>query len=79
VGHYCDLKLAELSDFRQNVAVIGTKCCSEFDKLDGTILPLEEALNRELLPHTPCAREYGYIRCYGFKGVRDKYGRLIPK
>ena len=77
--HFCDLMKADLSDYKQEVEFIATKCCEECDKINGQIIPLEEAIKTQPLPYSKCKRKTGCICCYGFKAVRDERGRIIMK
>lgn len=74
------LKKANEYDFLVNVEFITTHCCPVCDKLKDVIMPLEQALNEQLLPPPDCTRPYGgCICCYGFIGIRDDNGRLKKK
>jgi hypothetical protein len=77
--NYADLRKADLSLFKQSVILITTECCAECLELDEKVIPLEEALETLPLPFKGCTRERGCNCCYGFKGLRDKKGRLIFK
>jgi len=65
------LKKASLLKIKMDVVIIGTKCCSECDKIDGKIFPLEKEFEKPFLPYCGCTRKPFCICCYGFQVVRD--------
>ena len=71
--------IANESEFRMNVEIIGSKCCVECDKIDGNFIPLDEAIKKPPLPHRQCIRENGCICLYGFQVARDTKGRALTK
>lgn len=72
-----DLQQAIEIKLKMNATFITTGCCTECEKLANTILPLEEVVKSQPLPHPDCTREQGCICCYGFHPLRDENGRLI--
>ena len=44
------------SNLKLNVKIIGTKCCTECDEINGTIVSMEEYLNNPILPFHKCTR-----------------------
>ena len=77
--NHCDLMIAKFSEYQQQVEFIASKCCEECDKIDGTIISLEEAIRAKPLPYVKCKRKNGCICCYGFHAVRDERGRIVWK
>lgn len=74
------------SNLKLNVKIIGTKCCTECDEINGTIVSLEEYLNNPILPYHRCTRHslpnppHSATFCIctlGFEPLRDSNGRLI--
>lgn len=70
---------AKDSGLKLNVFIIGTKCCSECDKVNGLTFPFEELLQKPFLPFDKCLRKPFCICCYGFQALRDENGTLIEK
>jgi len=77
--HYCDLKTAGDENYKVNAQIIGTKCCPECDEIDGLVIPLDEAINKQILPFKGCTRKNGCICCYGFPYERDLENNLVRK
>ena len=76
---FCDLKIQEQSDWESEVVFIANKCCPECGKNDTLSMLLREAIIKQPLPNPKCTRETGCTCCYGFRGLRDRNGRLIRK
>jgi len=66
-----DIDQAKKTELKLNAVIIGSKCCSECDKIDGLKLPFEEILQNPILPYHKCLREPFCICCYAFETLRD--------
>jgi hypothetical protein len=76
---YSDLKQVASASYKVYVMFIAGNCCSECDKIDGSVMSVEEALIKQRLPHSLCTGETGCICSYGMHGKRDLNAKLIMK
>ena len=74
------------TNLKYNVILMTKGCCSECDKINDIIMPLDEYLTNPVLPHKKCTRHtvsnppYSAAFCIctlGFISLRDENGRLI--
>lgn len=72
-----DIDKAKSTGLQWNAFIIGSKCCSACDEIDGLIIPFEEILKNPFLPYHKCLRKPFCICCYGFETKRDENGRLL--
>jgi hypothetical protein len=72
-----DIEQAKNSGLKLNATIIGSKCCSECDKIDGSKFPFEQILQKPILPYHKCLRKPFCICCYGFEPLRDENQKLI--
>lgn len=72
-----DIEQAKNSGLKMNAVILGSKCCSGCDEIDGLKFPFEQILRNPVLPYHKCLRQPFCICCYGFHPLRDENHRLI--
>lgn len=72
-----DINQAKSAHLLMNAILITNGCCEECNKINGKIIPLQQAIKDKPLPYYKCSREPSCICCYGFISVKDENGRLI--
>lgn len=63
--------------FIEAVISSNNKSCAVCRADDRRILNKQDFFNLDILPHENCTCKHGCSCCYGFRGVRDKDGKLI--
>lgn len=60
----CRLQIAEELPFKVNIKLFTKGCCPECEKLNGRVIPIEEAFKTLPLPYHNCTREQGCFCMY---------------
>lgn len=79
IANHCELKAAELANFKTYVTIIGGERCAAAEVVNGLAVSLENALLEQPIPYANCSRPLGCICCYGVHWERNLNGKLIPK
>jgi hypothetical protein len=77
--HMVDIELASFHPFEVMMVVIATKDCPESESIDGMLLTVEEAREKQMLPYAGCTRPGKCICLYKSQPIRDVNGRLVTK
>lgn len=74
-----DLLMQTDCEFEMLVSIITTKDCIQSQQFKDVELTLDEAIQKELIPHKQCERYSECVCGYGFQAKRDTNGRIVMK